>query len=163
MKKITLGCVLLTLGLVCGHGLVSASPAESSSRWEYRTLTKDQVLSLGNSDLATGLNRLGDDGWELAGVDGIYIFKRPRGIAHRRAEDIKDEIKIIEADVEQQKDRVAWAQRMGKKGFLAENQIQFERDYLKRLELILARARRDLDALPKERREPVAKPRTGEK
>jgi hypothetical protein len=154
---------LLILAPVQGPAPVGASPGESGLRWEYRGLTKDQILSLGNTDLVAGLNRLGDEGWELAGVDGIYIFKRPRGLAHRRAEDIKDDIKVIEADVEQQRDRVAWAERMGKKGFLAENRIQFERDYLKRLELALARARRDLQSLPKDSKEPAAKPPKSEK
>jgi hypothetical protein len=151
------------VALIHGPALVSASPNDSGSRWEYRTLTKDQLLTLGNQDLVAGLNRLGDDGWELTGVDGIYIFKRPRGFAQRRAEDIKDEIKIIEADVERQKERVAWAERMAKKGFLATNQMQFERDYLKRLELALTRARRDLEALPKESKEPSTKPVKPEK
>jgi hypothetical protein len=154
---------LLTLAMVTGSAPVTATPPKSTIRWEYRTLTKDQLLNLGKTDLAAALNRLGEDGWELAAVDGVYIFKRLRGPVYRRAEDIRDDIKILEAQVEQQKDRVAWAERMGKKGFLATTQIQFERDWLQRLELALARARRELDRLPEESRETVPPPHPVEK
>jgi hypothetical protein len=157
MNRIT-GLTLLAVALICCPALPGASPSEAGSRWEYKTLTKDQILSLGKKGLDAGLNLLGDDGWELAAVDGVYIFKRSKSLAGKRVQDLKDEIKIIEADVEQQKDRLAWSERMGRKGFLAENQIKFERDYLNRLELVLARARRDLEALPKDNREPEPAP-----
>jgi hypothetical protein len=48
----------------------------ATARWEYRVVAKDQLLQLGNKDLAAGLNQLGAQGWELAGVDNAYIFRR---------------------------------------------------------------------------------------
>jgi hypothetical protein len=163
MTTTVFGNGMLTLAMVTGSAPVTATPPKSTIRWEYRTLTKDQLMNLGKKDLAAALNRLGEDGWELAAVDGIYIFKRLRGPVYRRAEDIRDHIKIREAQVEQQKDRVAWTERMGKKGFLATTQIQFERDWLQRLELALARACRELERLPEENREPVPPPHLRDK
>ena len=58
MRRIAQGFTLLTLALIGGSGLVNASPIESSLRWKYRALTKEQVLGLGNKDLTAGLNQL---------------------------------------------------------------------------------------------------------
>src|SRR5262249_57385477 len=34
-------------------------------RWEYKVLPEGDIHKLGKEDLATGLNKLGEDGWEL--------------------------------------------------------------------------------------------------
>jgi uncharacterized protein (TIGR03067 family) len=55
----------------------------SPPRWEYRTLTRQQLLDLGKKDVTAGLNRMGDSGWELVAVQrgestgpAEYYFKR---------------------------------------------------------------------------------------
>jgi Bacterial type II/III secretion system short domain len=40
-----------------------------STRWEYQVLTKEQVADLGKKNLAAGLNKLGDESWELVAVE----------------------------------------------------------------------------------------------
>jgi hypothetical protein len=50
----------------------SAAPAapahRAGARWEYRTVTRQELLDLGKNDVNAGLNKLGDDGWELVAV-----------------------------------------------------------------------------------------------
>jgi hypothetical protein len=157
MKILAAGLLLLATG-----GQEPAS-TEAASTWEYRLLKKEQVADLGNKDLARGLNSLGGEGWELVAVDAVYIFKRPKNSNRRRTEDLKDEARILESDVEQWKDRVAWSQRMRKKGFVSENQFQAEREWLRRAEIALERARRDLKALDPSVKEPAEKMRQPER
>jgi hypothetical protein len=48
-------------------------------RWEYKVLSEGELLKLGKDDLAAGLNKLGEDGWELQGFDRTrFILKRPK-------------------------------------------------------------------------------------
>lgn len=58
-------------------------PSDKAPRWEYRV---EYASALGGrGDLATGLNKLGSEGWELAGIESsndkgrssLYIFRRP--------------------------------------------------------------------------------------
>jgi hypothetical protein len=56
---------------------VSAGP-----KWEYKVLTKDEILELGNKDFTAGLNKLGDEGWEL-----IAVPAAPAGAAGGRGGD----------------------------------------------------------------------------
>jgi hypothetical protein len=98
------------------------------------------------------LNLLGNEGWELAAVDTVYIFKRPRSANRNRIQDLKDEIAIVQSDVDLWKDRVGWTERMVKKGFRSESQLLAEREWLHRAELALERAQRELKALQPERR-----------
>jgi hypothetical protein len=68
-----------------GGGFMALTPA----RWEYRVLSAPQVRELGKKDLEAGLNKLGDEGWELVAIDPAtkaikvtsaeYYFKRPKG------------------------------------------------------------------------------------
>jgi hypothetical protein len=167
-KTILMAFVLLAFGVV-GAGRTTARSAEPPSpaapRWEYRALTKAKLLDLGKNDLEAGLNQLGDEGWELVAVDAsfTYTFKRPKGQAQKQLEDVKAQISLIEADVESLKDRVAWAERMARKGFMTDQQVQAERARLKRAEAALDRARRELKALPSDPRGPAEKERQPEK
>jgi HlyD family secretion protein len=56
-------------------------------------------------------------------------------------------IKVAESDVEQQRDRAAWAQRMVKKGYQTVSQAQAEQSKLESLEITLAKAREDMRVL----------------
>jgi hypothetical protein len=168
-KTIPTGFVLLALGIVGGTAPVGAWSAEERSeaapRWEYRVLTKAKLLDLGKDDLTAGLNQLGDEGWELAAVDPSfsYIFKRPKEQIRKQLEDVKARIVFIESDIESLKDRVAWAERMAKKGYMTDQQVQAERARLKRAEAALDRARRELQALPSDPKDPAEKDRKPEK
>jgi hypothetical protein len=145
--------VILAVALAGSLPPESARSGEMVQRWEYRVLTRDQLVELGKKDLATGLNRLGDEGWELAAVDAGYIFKRPRRLDARQLESLQQHLAAAESDVAVRKDRLAWVERMFKKGFVSDNQVQNERAMLRSAELALERARRELKVLlppPKE-------------
>lgn len=137
--------VFLAVTAVSAAVLGPARPAEVTpepgTRWEYRVLTKDQVLELGKKDLAAGLNTLGEQGWELSAVEPAYIFKRPR--PQRPLEELKRRVATAEADLEMQKDRAVWSERMAKRGFLGEEQLRREYERLKDREHTVERARRE--------------------
>jgi hypothetical protein len=121
-----------------------------NQKWEYRVLTRNQVLELGKNDLTAGLDKLGAEGWELAAVEPQYIFKRPKGLDRRSEEELKRVIAVAEADAEAWKDRVTWSERMVKKGYITERQLQSEREQLMRVEVFLDTARKALrDLRPK--------------
>jgi hypothetical protein len=57
-------------------------PGVAGPRWEYKIQTSDTLTELGQGDLAAGLNKLGDEGWELISVPAVEpgrAFGRPRG------------------------------------------------------------------------------------
>ena len=150
---------LIAIAVVGGVSQIAARSADGTLQWEYRVLTKAQILDLGKKDLAAGLNKLGDDGWELAAFDATYIFKRPK-VEQTRPDVAKLRLKIAETDVEQQRERVQWAKRMVKKGFIPENQLKEEVRLLKELEIALEEAEADVKGLrpePKKEMEYVPK------
>jgi hypothetical protein len=144
MRSVT-RLVLFAVGAVA-FPAVSAGDEnpDFSPKWEYRVLTKNQVLELGKNDLAAGLDKLGAEGWELAAVEPQYIFKRAKGPDRRSEEDLKRVIAVAESDAQAWKDRVAWAERMVKKGYITERQLQSEREQLTRVEGLLDTARKAL-------------------
>src|SRR5207302_345137 len=126
------------LTLTAGRPQLSWSAEEkrvTASRWEYRVLTKEQVLDLGKKDLTAGLNTLGDQGWELVAIDGSYIFKRSKEQIRKQIDDLKTQIALIETDVEFLKERVAWSERMFKRGYVSGQHLQAERAVLQRAEI----------------------------
>ena len=150
-----LASFIITLTIaVMGSGscrVLAAEPkAEAVLRWEYRVFTKQQILDLGNKDLAAGLNKLGDEGWELAGIDGQYIFKRFKGPSGVQTEELRRRFLLAESDVEMWKDRVAWCERMVKKGYMSERQAKADQTRLEVAELALEQARRELKAVSPE-------------
>jgi hypothetical protein len=60
--------------------LVSPGP-----KWEYKVLTKDVIAELANKDFAAGLNKLGDEGWELVAVEPAQAGARGAGAGGRGA------------------------------------------------------------------------------
>jgi hypothetical protein len=152
MKAALTGFALLVALVACST-LPAQYTAAGPSKWEYRVFTKVEVLDLGNKDLTTGLNKLGEEGWELAAIDSAYIFKRPKGLTRQQAEAaLKERITLAEADVDQWKERLAWVTRMARKGFLTEQQLETDKAKLEVAEKILDRARRELGGMasPKE-------------
>jgi hypothetical protein len=152
---------LLAIAVVAAFSQTAARAAEGTPQWEYRVLTKVQILDLGKKDLAAGLNKLGDDGWELAAFDAAYIFKRPKA-EQTRPIAAKLRLKIAEADVGQQRERVQWSKRMVKKGFIPENQLKDEERLLRELELVLEEVEADIKSLrpePKKEMELIPMPK----
>src|SRR5262245_35855526 len=121
MKRTALGCVVLCLCLVCcpvssqerfkgkgklkGKGHSPPAEAYSGAKWQYSVLSRPQVARLAGDDLQAGLDKLGDEGWELVAVEpapgpGHLYFKRPkRGggapAGSPSAADAKEEIRVL--------------------------------------------------------------------
>jgi hypothetical protein len=153
MKSIPVAVLLLVFAVPAGIlPLQTASAADVKPdvvyQWEYRVLSEEQVIALAKKDLAAGLNKLGDEGWELVTAGGNYIFKRPKNAAQKQAAEIKRQIAVAEADVAAWKERLAWSERMLRKGYMTETQVESERTRLKRAEIVLGEMRDALKNLP---------------
>jgi hypothetical protein len=155
--------ILLTVApavIVLGGGLAArAQPAaaapDMAPRWEYRVVTEEQLKVAGKNDLAAGLNRLGDEGWELVAVRKDYIFKRPRGQDRQGIEELRAYIAVAEAEVEQWKNYISWSERMVKKGYLGAQRLESDRLELRKAEITLEQARRELASLPATPKKPA--------
>jgi multidrug resistance efflux pump len=86
-------------------------------------------LSQNESDLQTKRTTL-----ELAQID---LEKYQKGDFPQSLKDVEGRIKIAESDLEQQRDRTAWAQRMLKKGYYTVSQADSEQSKLQSLQLSL--------------------------
>jgi hypothetical protein len=64
-------------------------------------------------------------------------------------EDLKARVELARQEVEMGEDRVAWAERMNRKGYLTARQVQDDRDRLKRAQERLAALKKDLEARSK--------------
>jgi hypothetical protein len=158
MKTAPLAVALLLLSLAALYpaSATAQTKIDLLTRWEYRVQTREQILKLGDQDLAAGLNKIGAEGWELAAIDKEYIFKR-RVISKAKVEELQRRIADAESDLEQWKDRAAWSERMYKKGFLSAEQAAADRTRLRAAEAALELARRDFDALPPDLKKPAEK------
>jgi len=147
MKAVPTATMLLAIAVACGTIPAGAVLAEerpgAAVKWEYRVLTKEPVMDLGKKDLVAGLNKLGDDGWELVVVEPAYVFKRQKQQDVTRLEDAKRRLLLAQTDVDMWKDRVAWSERMVKKGYVTETRLQEEKALLKAAEAALEKAHRD--------------------
>src|SRR5262249_42148748 len=77
--------------------------------------------------LQEGIRLLGDDA-----IKGALARQQKE-----RADDVRGQMKLVEADVEQWKDRAAWSDRMVKKGYFTPNQAKADRLRLERAEDLL--------------------------
>jgi multidrug resistance efflux pump len=68
----------------------------------------------------------------------IDLQKYLEGDFPQSLKDVEGKIKVAESDVEQQRDRAAWAQRMVKKGYQTVSQAQAEQSKLESMEITLA-------------------------
>jgi len=95
MNRVLIAGTVLLLAAVVAVGIGSdhaaAQPAAPRGKWEYKVLTPTAIEELGGKDggaLAAGLNKLGDEGWELVAIEPghvpppvklpRYVFKRPK-------------------------------------------------------------------------------------
>jgi len=129
--------------------------AQRQIQWEYRVLTKDQLLNAGKKDLAAALNRLGSQGWELVAIEtalapSTFYFKRPRQSLAEQIEDYKARVAGLELAVALARDRADWAERMTRKGNGSESNLTVANQQLKFAELALERARKRLSVLSSE-------------
>jgi hypothetical protein len=88
---IVIALALGGLGAVTCLAEAPAGKAASRPQWEYKTVTGDGLVELGKNEQG-GLNKLGDDGWELVAVTPgqgftkvAYYFKRPKAVDKRPA------------------------------------------------------------------------------
>ncbi len=129
--------------------------ADRQTQWEYRVLTKEQLLDAGKKDVAAALNHLGSQGWELVTIEPgsappTFYFKRPRPRLAEQIEECKARIAGLELAVALARDRADWAERMTRKGNGSESNLTVANQQLKAAELALERTKKQLDALTAE-------------
>jgi hypothetical protein len=144
MRRTAFTCAVVIAACAAVQAATAGGPGVPL-KWEYRVLTREQLLKLGNADLPAGLNRLGGEGWELAAVEqpGVFYFKRPALPAPTpdRVDELKARLSLAESEVEMLKDRTSWAERMVKRGFISQEQLQADRARLQAAQIQLERAR----------------------
>jgi outer membrane protein TolC len=86
-------------------------------------------------------------------LDAEIMLERTKARLQSQRESGKHAVEVAESDVQMWKERVEWAERMTKKGFITERHLQAEQDALKKAEAALKDARRQLDGPPKDKRE----------
>jgi len=84
---------------------------------------------------------------ELAKID---LEKYQKGDFPQALQDVEGRVKVAESDLEQQRDRAAWAQRMLKKGYYTVSQSDSEQSRLQSLELALAKVKTERNLLTQE-------------
>ena len=80
-----------------------------------------------------------------------------------RARAMLTQLTLAESDVDAWKDRVAWSERMARKGFLSEQQLKADRLRLRLAEVTLDKARRELQSILPKSKDPQMKERKPEK
>ena len=76
--------VLLTLMLLAAFGVgqwyTASTSAQSKPKWEYQVIRADRIEGSGAGPFQVkGLSEMGEDGWEVAGVnDSWLLLKRTR-------------------------------------------------------------------------------------
>jgi hypothetical protein len=105
MKRILIGCFVVCLCAAVGRGQVEDKKAEPKKgrttarggpeprggpahpQWEYLVKSRPDIEKTGEGSLPAGLNKLGEEGWELVSAEPAqatgrsqeYIFKRSKG------------------------------------------------------------------------------------
>jgi multidrug resistance efflux pump len=92
-------------------------------------------LSQNESDIAAAKNKLH--------LDQLELEKYTEGDYPASLKQVLGNIKVGESDVEQQRERVAWMQRMVKRGYQTQSTLQSEQSRLESLELTLAKYTED--------------------
>jgi HlyD family secretion protein len=128
-----------------GNRLITLDDSGLQDQLKTESITRDQKeaekvkakeqyniqLSQNESDIKTAEVNL-----ELAEID---LQKYQEGDFPQALKDVTGRIKTAEGDLEQQRDRTAWANRMVKKGYYTVTQAQAEQSKLESYELCLAR------------------------
>jgi multidrug efflux pump subunit AcrA (membrane-fusion protein) len=118
-------------------GLVEALKAQNiavdkaNADWISAKEEYNIQLSKNDSDIQSKKTAL-----ELARID---LDKYQKGDFPQSLKDVEGRIKVAESDLEQQRDRSAWAQRMLKKGYYTVSQADAEQSKLQSLDLNLSK------------------------
>jgi hypothetical protein len=85
MRKLIVFGSAFFVAAACFAEAPARKEAPARQQWEYQAVGRKKVEELGKNDLTAGLNKLGDDGWELVAVSPPteYYFKRPKTPATR--------------------------------------------------------------------------------
>jgi len=70
---------LLTLALLAAFGAgqwhSATTSAQGRAKWEYQSIRADRIDGSGAGPFQVkGLGKLGDDGWEVAGVNDSWVL-----------------------------------------------------------------------------------------
>jgi multidrug resistance efflux pump len=118
-------------GLVEGLKTQNIAVDQARAAWITAQEQYKIQLSQNDSDIQTKRTAL-----ELASID---LEKYHMGDFPQSLKDVEGRIKVAESDLEQQRDRAAWAQRMLKKGYYTISQSDAEQSKLQSNELSLAK------------------------
>jgi multidrug resistance efflux pump len=118
-------------GLVEGLKTQNISVDKARADWISAQEQYKIQLSQNESDIQTKRTAL-----ELARID---LEKYQKGDFPQALKDVEGRIKVAESDLEQQRDRAAWATRMLKKGYYTVSQADAEQSKLQSNELSLAK------------------------
>ncbi|HMF15023.1 MAG TPA: efflux RND transporter periplasmic adaptor subunit, partial [Gemmataceae bacterium] len=108
---------------------IDVNKAESDKITAEEKYRSDMIQN--ESDIAAAENTLK--------INELDLKKYTEGDYPANEKDILGKIKVSESDVEQQKERVAWMQRMVKRGYQTPSQLQSEQSRLESLDLTLAK------------------------
>jgi hypothetical protein len=178
MSAMAMALVFLALGAGSAGWQLPAWFAEEMSRalpkWEYKVLTKEEVVDLGKNDLTAGLNKLGDESWELVAIETAQVaeprsrlapkrvhfyFKRPAKLAAKQRDALKNLVQSAELNVTMWMEWVARMENMTRSGYYTKRELQFDRDQLKAAEAALENARKQLAGAGVESKTPPEKGR----
>jgi hypothetical protein len=135
-------------GILQATAVAEEPRADTSRRWEYRTFKKEELPDPRSKDIATALNKIGEEGWELVAAEPVYIFKRPKRVL--QVEDVKRQINLLQTELDMWKSRVAWTRLMARKGFVSKNDLMVEETLLRDVEMALESANKELKMLAPE-------------
>lgn len=94
MKLVCLTILVFGVAIIADRGaeaIAVPAPTTTPYKWEYRALTEVELIALTEAKtVEAGLNKLGEEGWELAGIrssgdstiaakknpQSLYCFKR---------------------------------------------------------------------------------------
>ncbi|HRX83357.1 MAG: hypothetical protein H6821_12275 [Planctomycetaceae bacterium] len=84
----TIGLAVTMLLLIVSRSTTTAAVNAQSIQWEHLAMSVDATNGIGDGDTSSQIVRLGNEGWELVGVESIvidgtttklaYFFKRPK-------------------------------------------------------------------------------------
>jgi hypothetical protein len=114
------------------------------------------VVRAGHNDLEMVeaiVIRLDEAAAEVGAAEGDAEPRKAR--THKRPEEIKHRVAVAESDVAMWRDRVAWSERMAKKGYLTDFQVNADRGQLIRAEFALDQAQEELQGLTPDRKQHV--------
>ncbi|MGF1579946.1 MAG: hypothetical protein ACFCD0_11345 [Gemmataceae bacterium] len=146
MPKVPLTVIaILNVPLAIVFGFITQAsaggPKQKIPKWEYRVHTEKQVLALSKQDLTTGLNNLGNQGWELVAARPAFIFKRLK--QEKSLADLNERVSEAEVRVERLKEDLTRSKKLVELG--AESPAK-----VRELQLLEREARKSLLAAQKE-------------